>query len=287
MNTLAPSIAAHFSVVRRDAVHHQQSNSCCQPLAPLQTMVCLQPTEHPQPTAHFSSSFNSRPLEELAWQPNQDSLKATIAEKSLNTEGAIDVETTEGISTNHSVKKPSTSSALPPTTVEPDPAEIAVTSAEIRTAPSISKINACQVHNRILALMTHTTRYAFKGESRLAADAGVSKSAVSRLVNGQSTPSYPLVVAITRALEQQLKRPLDPRDIVSVDGTYPTSSACTLAGCKGCLPDEAYDEQNNLKPQYRTIQPGQWSLPSSKAPLASPASGLPSSDELDSTKGAA
>jgi hypothetical protein len=99
-------------------------------------MVCLQPIKHPQPTAHFSSSLNSRPLEELAWQPNQDSLKATIAEESLNTEEAIDVETTEGINTNHSAKKPSSSSALPPTTVDPNPAEITVTLAEIHAAPS-------------------------------------------------------------------------------------------------------------------------------------------------------
>ena len=125
--------------------------------------------------------------------------------------------------------------------------------------PRPTKINAAQPRNRLLALMAHTTRYAFQGETRLALDAGVSKSAVCRLLNGRSSPSYALVLAITRALEKHLGRQLDPRDIVSTDGTYPTASACGLAGCRGCLPAEAYDENDRLKPEYRHIQPGEWS----------------------------
>ena len=98
------------------------------------------------------------------------------------------------------------------------------------------KINGLQLHNRILALMAHTSRYAFQGETRLAHDAGVSKSAVSRLLRGHSNPSFALVVALTRALEKRVGRPLDPRDLISLDGHYPTATACELAGCKGCLP---------------------------------------------------
>jgi DNA-binding phage protein len=124
---------------------------------------------------------------------------------------------------------------------------------------TIPKINQAPVQNRLLAIMSHTTRYAFKGESRLSADAGVSKSAICRLVNGQSTPSFPLVVALTRALERHLKRALDPREVISVDGTYPTASVCELCGCRGCLPAQAYDEENRLKPGWKNIQPGQWS----------------------------
>lgn len=45
-------------------------------------------------------------------------------------------------------------------------------------------IRTVRVHNRIAAVMAHTSRYAFKSESRLAADAGVSKSALNRLING-------------------------------------------------------------------------------------------------------
>ncbi len=108
------------------------------------------------------------------------------------------------------------------------------------------KINGSQVHNRILALMAHTTQYAFKGETRLATDAGVSKSAACRLLNGRSSPSFALVLAITKVLEKNLGRGLDPRDLISVDGHYPTASACELAGCKGCLPAEAYGENRTL-----------------------------------------
>lgn len=108
--------------------------------------------------------------------------------------------------------------------------------------------------------MVHTTRYSFKGETRLARDAGVSKSAVCRLLNGHSSPSFALVVALTRALEKQLGRVLDPREVVSTDGSYPTASACELCNCKGCLPDSVYGPDNNLKAEYRHLKPGAWEV---------------------------
>lgn len=123
-----------------------------------------------------------------------------------------------------------------------------------------TKINVQPVHNRIAALMAHTTRYAFKGDSRLALDAGVSKSAVSRLLNGQSSPSFALVSTLTKALSKRLGRILDPHEMISLDGTYPTPLVCHLCGCKGCLPSEAYDEENRIKPEWKGIQPGQWSV---------------------------
>ena len=132
------------------------------------------------------------------------------------------------------------------------------------------RVHKCRIHNRILAIMAHTTRYAFKGESRLAADAGVSKSAVSRLINGQSSPSFALVCGLTRALEKQLGKHLDPRELLSFDGTYPTPSVCQLAGCKGCLPSAAYDEEGRLRPQFKDVKPGEWSLSPALA-AASPA----------------
>jgi len=116
------------------------------------------------------------------------------------------------------------------------------------------------VHNRIQAVMSHITRYAFKGGTRLAADAGVSKSAVCRLLNGQSSPSYTLLHLILRALERHLGKSLDPRELISLDGTYPTASVCQLAGCSGCLPAEAYDAEGNLKAEFKHFKPGHWSL---------------------------
>lgn len=116
-----------------------------------------------------------------------------------------------------------------------------------------------QVNNRLLAVMAHLSRYSFQGQARLAKDAGVSRSAVCRLINGRSSPSFALVLALTRALEQQLGKRVDPRELLSMDGSYPTPSVCELVGCKGCLPDAVYDEKDCIKPQYRHVKPGQWS----------------------------
>ncbi len=115
------------------------------------------------------------------------------------------------------------------------------------------------VRNRIGAVMAHTRRYAFRGESRLADDAGISRAALNRLVRGTSSPSFVHVVALTQALERALGRSLDPREVISLDGSYPTASVCELCGCRGCLPAEAYDDENRLRPEFKDLKPGQWS----------------------------
>lgn len=158
-------------------------------------------------------------------------------------------------SINTAPMTPSTLVVSPPAPSPSSPSHFQSPAMSRREKP---KINTSQLHNRILELMAHTTRYAFQGETRLAHDAGVSKSAVCRLLSGKSSPSFALVSAITRALEKQLGRPLDPRDLISLDGSYPTASACELAGCRGCLPPEAYDEHDQLKPEYKNVKPGQW-----------------------------
>jgi predicted transcriptional regulator len=89
--------------------------------------------------------------------------------------------------------------------------------------------------------MLHTTRYAFKGCTRLAQDAGVSKSAVSRLLNGRSNPSCRLLTVVFKAIEKQLrkekkiKQALPLRELISLDDSYPTDSICRLIGCTGCF----------------------------------------------------
>ncbi len=112
------------------------------------------------------------------------------------------------------------------------------------------RINDYFTHNRVVELMAHTTRYAFKSETRLAHDAGVSKSAVSRLVQGHTSPSFALVTALTRALEKALGVPLDPREVVSTDGTYPTSSVCDLVGCRRCALYEAHAQREPVVPVF-------------------------------------
>lgn len=99
------------------------------------------------------------------------------------------------------------------------------------------------VHNRIRAVMAHTTRYAFKAEARLAHDAKISKSALNRLINGLTSPSYFVVVAIACALEERLGRRIDPRDLVSTNGRYLTPSLRDVCGCRGCPVCQESDAQ--------------------------------------------
>lgn len=103
-----------------------------------------------------------------------------------------------------------------------------------RMTTSTHPANPDAPYNRLRDVMAHTSRYAFMPQARLARDAGVSKSAVSRLVLRQCVPSYPTVAKVAAALERELGRPVDPRDLVSLTPAYPTPTACELAGCRGC-----------------------------------------------------
>jgi DNA-binding phage protein len=116
-----------------------------------------------------------------------------------------------------------------------------------------------RIHNRIVAVLAHTTRYAFRGMARLATDSGVSKSAISRIIRGHSQPSFRVASNISRALERHLGRRIDPHELLSLDGSYPTQSVCQFMGCRGCLPEEAFEASGALRADFQGIQPGQWS----------------------------
>lgn len=111
---------------------------------------------------------------------------------------------------------------------------------------------------RLGDVMAHTTRYAFKGVKRLAHDAGVSPSAVSRLMGGKTNPSFLMVARIVDALERELGFPIDPRDLVAEGGNFRTRHSCDLCLCRGCLPDAATDEFGDLKQAFYGIEPGKW-----------------------------
>lgn len=111
-----------------------------------------------------------------------------------------------------------------------------------------------RICNRIEKIMSHSYRYAFMGRSRLATDIGVSRSTITRLLNGQTSPTFMVLWSITRALEQALGRSFDPRDMVSLNGKYPTSSVCELVGCSGCTPEDAYSDDLRLRPAFQPKQ---------------------------------
>lgn len=110
--------------------------------------------------------------------------------------------------------------------------------------------------------MAHVPRYSFRGTSRLAADAGVSKSTISHLARGLNNPLYITVRQVVKCLEFQLGHVLHCDEVVSLDGKYSTSSVCQLCGfiCgrKGCLPDSVYEEDGSRKRGFESLVPGTW-----------------------------
>lgn len=131
----------------------------------------------------------------------------------------------------------------------------------VPTPEPVSPLEKGKPHNRIRAILVHTAWYSIEGQARLAADIGVSRSTVCRIMSGRSRPSFRLVRAITESLERALGRPLDPREVFSDDGAYPTNSCCKLCGCpKGCMPEEAFERHGRIKPEYRHMRPGDWSF---------------------------
>lgn len=114
-------------------------------------------------------------------------------------------------------------------------------------------------HNRVQMVMLHTTRYAFEGQAKLAHDAGVCRSTISRLLSRQAAPSLRLAQAVTDALSRTLGLPLKTSDLFSQDGSYSQPSACALSGCRGCLPEAAYDHKGRRRPQWVNARPGDWS----------------------------
>ena len=80
------------------------------------------------------------------------------------------------------------------------------------------------------------------------------------MIHGKTAASFPVIVAITRALEKRLGHHIDPREFLTFDGAYPTPSVCKLCDCPGCLPSHFYTDDDELKPEYRGIESGAWSL---------------------------
>lgn len=124
------------------------------------------------------------------------------------------------------------------------------------------------IHNRVREILWHIPWYGFKTQARLAQDSGVSPAAISRLIRGESQPSLAVALRLTGALAKRLNRPLDVSEVFSLDGTYPTPSVCHLTGCSNCLPPHFYDEEEQIKPDYRTIKAGEWSAPPTILPAS-------------------
>jgi transcriptional regulator with XRE-family HTH domain len=98
----------------------------------------------------------------------------------------------------------------------------------------------------------------FKGTARLAEDARVSPSTISRILHHQLNPSFALVARVTAAIESEFGIQIDPRNLVAENGDFLTPFTCDLLACKGCLPESALDEFGDLKPAFTDVSKGKW-----------------------------
>lgn len=111
-------------------------------------------------------------------------------------------------------------------------------------------------HNRIRAIMIHVARYWSMGASILARDVGVSKSTISHLLRGKSNPLYSTASQVVKCLERELSFPLNPDEVFSKDGSYPTPYVCMLVRCKGCYADAFLGSSRLFKPGIKRIERG-------------------------------
>src|SRR5690349_12807915 len=85
-----------------------------------------------------------------------------------------------------------------------------------------------RITNRVRALLIHIPWFTVEGQQRLAHDCRVSHSTISRLIRGETKPSFELAETVTKALQKRLGVPLSIRDVFSTDGTYEVACVCDL-----------------------------------------------------------
>jgi len=113
-------------------------------------------------------------------------------------------------------------------------------------------------HNRIFALMLHSSRYSERGAARLARDAGIGRTTLWRMIHGLESPYVATALKVIKCLEFNLGRKLHFKEVFSEDGKYAQKSVCRLAGCRGCLPAQAFDSNNNRRVSWASVKPGHW-----------------------------
>lgn len=77
-------------------------------------------------------------------------------------------------------------------------------------------------HNRISEILRCLARLGIASERQLAHLCGISPSQLSRIRSGACIPTFAVMVKLARGLEHLTGRPIDPRDILGFDGSYPT-----------------------------------------------------------------
>lgn len=89
--------------------------------------------------------------------------------------------------------------------------------------PHSPKARLPKNYNRIQEILALLHETNLLTERKLARDCGVSVSQLNRVRRGECVPSFFFMWALARSLERHVGRPIDPRDLLNFDGTYPTS----------------------------------------------------------------
>lgn len=140
--------------------------------------------------------------------------------------------------------------------------EAVTAEAMVLVNPAPPNLPEARLHHRVREMAWHIPWYGFKTQVRLAKESGVSPSTVSRILRGCELPSLFVALRLTQALSKRLGRPLEVREVFSLDGTY-ARTVCQITGCRSCLPPTSYDPDNNMVPGSPQRASGQWvmSLP--------------------------
>lgn len=118
----------------------------------------------------------------------------------------------------------------------------------------------CTIFTRLPAILDHIPYYSFQGQARLASDVGTSRSTINRLIHNKCVPSFALVFGIQKALAMRLGRCIAIEEWLSLDNSWPTASICALLNMPPCLPEQAYTADGSLKPAFKDIKPGTWTV---------------------------
>lgn len=87
-----------------------------------------------------------------------------------------------------------------------------------------SRSSAPKSYNRIREILVYLNGTPVSSERGLACAIGVSPSALNRIIQGKCIPSFQTMAALSWVVEKHLGHRIDPRDILSFDGSYPTAT---------------------------------------------------------------
>jgi len=108
--------------------------------------------------------------------------------------------------------------------------------------------------------MRHIPRYSIDGPAKLARDIGIGQTTIYDILHYRRTPGYWIIIKMTHLFSVKLGKRLHTDELFSLTGDFPTQ-ICELCNCRGCLPDEAYNDDGSRKAEYQHLIGGDFVEP--------------------------